>query len=358
MQVAEVSDKWDRLSFSIGNHSRFAIDTIYRRDTVNVLVFQSFASRSKHYKYSIDLNEKLKRFWPLKYTGIYYRQEAHINPIGIVEGDTGVLQVPWESYKEAIEYTDSLQRHFDLAALESKWKRMGKEDLLDSCKYVKVERFEETILPRILFSPPYESLEIRGKIDSIGASFSYKSEVDISIRGGNTEMQLAQLIYGPFQGNSVTDMRMPSDNKDYTTSPWLALYDVSRFDYKLKLPRDCYIESLEIFFMDPCEFLPLYPEPDITTSNTLYYTDIEKIKMLQVNGFHVTVKLPLLENFQNMKIFVLTSLIAFLCTIIFNLLRDLVRNKVERYKNPIGVILFVILLLVIICTTVIIIKLL
>jgi len=163
MQVAEVSDKWDRMSVSIGN-SRFAIDTIYRRDTVNVLVFQSFASRSKHYKYSIDLNEKLKRLWPIRYPGIYYRQETHIDAFGVIEGDTGVLQAPWESYKEAIEHTDSLQRHFDLAALESKWRRMGKEDLLDSCKYVKVERFEETILPRIHFFHHIKDLDLEGTL--------------------------------------------------------------------------------------------------------------------------------------------------------------------------------------------------
>jgi len=186
--------------------------------------------------------------------------------------------------------------------------------------------------------------------------FSYKSRLDFSIRGGNAETEYANLIYGGPRREDIANYRLTSDYIDYTTSPWLALYDVSRFDYKLKLPQYCFIESLEFFFMDPCEFLPLYPEPDKITSNTLYYTDIEKIQMLQANGFHVTVKLPLLENFQNMKIFVLTSLIAFLCTIVFNLLRDLVRNKVERYKNPIGVLLLVILLFVIICTTVIIIK--
>lgn len=111
---------------------------------------------------------------------------------------------------------------------------------------------------------------------------------------------------------------------------WLKLYDVSRFNYRLVLPKNDYINSFAVYFYGPTELLTINPSPDIMAHNYIVYTNQDKIRHIQSNDLEIAAKFPYSENLQNMKIFILTSAITVLLTLLFRQLYLLLKPLLVR----------------------------
>lgn len=122
--------------------------------------------------------------------------------------------------------------------------------------------------------------------------------------------------------------------RDHASHVWGKLYDVSRVNYRLSIPDEhSYINSLAVYFTGPTEFLPMYPEPDVVDRNYIAFLDPEKLKYIQNHSLEFDAKFPFSENTQNMKIFVLTSVITVLLTLFFRQVYILIRPYLKKIKT-------------------------
>lgn len=77
----------------------------------------------------------------------------------------------------------------------------------------------------------------------------------------------------------------------------------------------------------------MYPEPDVVDRNYIAFLDSEKLKYIQNHGLEFDAKFPFSENTQNMKIFVLTSVITVLLTLFFRQVYILIRPYLKKIKT-------------------------
>lgn len=112
------------------------------------------------------------------------------------------------------------------------------------------------------------------------------------------------------------------------------------------------VNSLEINYIGPAEFSEhISPQPDKTTLSSIVYTDPEKIKMIGHNGLKFHVKFPDMENIQEARIFIISSVVTGLFALFFRYLFFSLREiwkKVHRKMNSIYYVTLIIIAVVII----------
>lgn len=136
--------------------------------------------------------------------------------------------------------------------------------------------------------------------------------------------------------------------RNHSNNPWRKLYDVSRIDYHLKLPKNAYTKSVCISFGGPTEFLNIYPSPDEIGRNFILYTDSVKLKKLQEYDLRLAAKFPYSENIQNMRIFVMTSVVTVLLTLFFRQVYVLSEPLLKKVRTKSAFILLIMICLLLI----------
>ena len=112
-------------------------------------------------------------------------------------------------------------------------------------------------------------------------------------------------------------------NIDSSISPkarWFSPFDISQSYYIFKLNESDFssfidvvdsTSSLTINFNTMVEFSPIIPQPDAISSNSIKYTDFEKIKEIYKNGIEFHAKFPEMTNVQSIRLFALTTILVF-----------------------------------------------
>lgn len=98
---------------------------------------------------------------------------------------------------------------------------------------------------------------------------------------------------------------------------WFSLEDISQQYYDVKL-RTHSIDStrLKVDFCGVSEFSQMLPEPDEVGMSYILFTDFEKIEQIEKNGLLFHAKFKELENMQQIRLFLLTSIMAGIIIII------------------------------------------
>ena len=300
MQVSEVHDNWERISLNI-----FDIEKgTFRPDTLNVIVFKSFVPPNiKNIK--VGMMPQVRDKINMDGSGIYYTLNTVINP---PERNISV-----DTWLSTIEINQNPDYPFALQDLKYEMKKRFSQRQLSDLAYMSVDRFD-ICEPKILQTPFSRTSPAYYASDN-NTQFMYKvNNTEGVFNSGDSEIQKANILFRCENAN----IRLISSGciklADFTESSWMALYDVSRVRYTLTLPKHAYIESVIVTFGTPTEFILSEPTPDEIGECQILYKDIDKIKFLQRNGLTFTAKFPVLENFQNVKIFIFTSILAFLST--------------------------------------------
>lgn len=112
-------------------------------------------------------------------------------------------------------------------------------------------------------------------------------------------------------------------NIDSSISPkthWYSPLDISQSYYIFKFNTSDFksfidvvdsTSSLTINFNTMVEFSPIIPQPDAISSNSIKYTDFEKIKEIYKNGIEFHAKFPEMTNVQSIRLFALTTILVF-----------------------------------------------
>lgn len=150
---------------------------------------------------------------------------------------------------------------------------------------------------------------------------------------------------------------MPCSEPIFGGPDWLALEDISQRYYNVKIQRltkDTIMVNdsiiLDIDFGGAIEFTDFPIEPDHRTVNSIQYTDKDKIRSICDNGLTIFCKFPEMTNKQELRLFLVTTMLTILITqsliYIYRLLKKYVTKWESRYKLIIwGLSIFVLLIL-------------
>lgn len=116
-------------------------------------------------------------------------------------------------------------------------------------------------------------------------------------------------------------------------NPLVVAEDVSKVFEIVRIPLATaqFVNSITIDYRCPTEFGHLDPEPDEMTYSAIRYFDKDKIKKIAWDGLKFHAKFPDMENIQEVRIFVLTTIVTLLLTLLLSLLYKLVSSQIYRF---------------------------
>lgn len=95
------------------------------------------------------------------------------------------------------------------------------------------------------------------------------------------------------------------------TPHWLLLSDLSQAYYKFDIHTDTVNElTLAIDFVGATDFSRMKPEPDNIGMSSISFTDLDKIEQIKKDGLMFHAEFKEMKNKQNVRNFILTSLMA------------------------------------------------
>lgn len=345
MQVPQLEDKWERFSYGA------------QCDTLNILACHNFSNERDgkvilHVPFCPELEAlALDNGQPRTDPGIYHSydvtpSESKHDAVQFAGRHRGSDWNNWYNEYQFGEFIDNMPPTY--------------ADSLKSLDYFSFNILSTTI-PPILNKPfqisrrfnivSYESFNKDG-YNSFESVYKTTNLTD-AIHNGNCEIRyFTGAEFDNWFGSKVAFTNADRQEwRNHAANVWCKLYDVSRVNYRLSIPGgSSYINSLAIYFFGPTEFLPMYPEPDVVDRNYIAFIDSEKLIYIQEHGLELNAKFPFSENTQNMKIFVLTSVITVLLTLFFRQVYILIRPYLKKIKTKTFVIgLSAIFFIILVC---------
>lgn len=342
MQVPQLEDKWERFYYGA------------QCDTLNILACHNF-SNDRDGKVILHVPEcpelealAMNNGQPRTCPAIYHSydvvpDENKHNAVQFADRRRGI---DWYNEYQFGEFIDNMPSTF--------------ADSLKNLDYFSFNIISTTIPPILCF--PFQkgdrfniaSYKTFNKYGYNSFSSVYKTtNLTDAIHNGNCEIIFftGAEFDNWFDNNETFTMADTQNWRNHAAGVWRKLYDVSRVNYRLSIPgSNCYINSLAIYFYGPTEFLPMYPEPDVVDRNYIAFLDSEKLIYIQEHGLELNAKFPFSENTQNMKIFVLTSVITVLLTLFFRQVYILIRPYLKKIKTKTFVIgLSAIFFIILVC---------
>lgn len=116
-------------------------------------------------------------------------------------------------------------------------------------------------------------------------------------------------------------------------NPFLVAEDVSKLVDIIRFPLATgqYVKSITIDYKCPTEFGYLNPEPDERTFSSIRYYDKNKINKIAWDGLTVHATFPDMENIQEVRLFLLTTVITILITLLVSLFYKLSSRKMYKW---------------------------
>lgn len=324
MQVPQLEDKWERFSYGA------------QCDTLNILACHNFSNErdGKVILHVPDCPElealAMYKGQPRTEPGVYWSVEVGLNESKCNAIDFSRLRIFDECYSDyqLVEFIDNMPIEY--------------ADSLKSLDYFSFNILSTTI-PPILCTPFEDSKSLNISYKSFNKdgynsfeSVYKKTTLREAIHNSNCEIRYftGAEFDNWFDSKVAFTIADSQEWRNHAANVWRKLYDVSRVNYRLSMPDEhSYINSLAVYFTGPTEFLPMYPEPDVVDRNYIAFLDSEKLKYIQNHGLELDAKFPFSENTQNMKIFVLTSVITVLLTLFFRQVYILIRPYLKKIKT-------------------------
>jgi len=132
---------------------------------------------------------------------------------------------------------------------------------------------------------------------------------------------------------------------------WLAMEDISQMYYTIQLdvPQQKDSIDLTIDFVGATEFLDIQPEPDERSLSSIRYTDQNKIRKIADNGrLKVYCKFPEMENVQELRLFLLTTILAVFIAQIFVYLYTLMEMRLKQKAFGVAKLWIIVIIFVVI----------
>lgn len=81
------------------------------------------------------------------------------------------------------------------------------------------------------------------------------------------------------------------------------------------------------------DFSATYPSPDRIDMSSIFYSDVEKLKIIAEKGLIFNAKFRELENLQMIRLFFITTLLGFIIGLLFSSLWNLSLLGIESYRK-------------------------
>lgn len=124
--------------------------------------------------------------------------------------------------------------------------------------------------------------------------------------------------HGYFSGSDCAEVHI-SDPEGWTIGEpnFFSLEDISQAYYKFNIQSSTIDSmSLRIYFAGACEFSRIHPEPDDIGLNSITFHNADKINTIRSSGLLFYVRFIELQNLQNVRLFLITSVLGGLLTTI------------------------------------------
>ena len=323
MQVPRVEHIWQR-------HS---VNVLSDRDSLNVLVSQ-------------NLSGSKSTFMPLPIVGHRRLDEiSHESRAAGVHWDFSI-----RNPRNPLASKDIIRKRIVIgdSMVLNGMKEFGL-DSLGALDYASFDKFEVSLLPGLykvicedkikenefyhdkqLRFLSYHNTDLGKAISTNKCNYRFFTGIDFTdVIGDSTIILAGSSEIGWFDHSNV----------------WAKLYDVSRMQYRFSPPQNVHLNSLAVNFGGPTEFLSIYPVPDMEGSHFIVYTDEDKLCYIRDNGLDVAAKFPNAENLQNMKIFVLTSILTVLITWLLTQVYELNKLRLKKLRPKTIIIALTILII-------------
>ena len=141
-------------------------------------------------------------------------------------------------------------------------------------------------------------------------------------------------LVGTTDTMSAQEIVMPAST-GLTSYKLFSYHDISQSNYYIKLNLPSYKkgDGLKIDFGGATDISPIYPSPDRIEMSSIFYNDVEKLKIIADRGLMFNAKFRELENLQMIRLFFITTLLGFLIGLFFSSLWNLSLLGIESYRK-------------------------
>lgn len=182
----------------------------------------------------------------------------------------------------------------------------------------------------------YEYTDHCNKIDKTKGSIDKFRTIWISTTRLDTDK-----VNNIYQYKSLTWLLLNEGGHDFFFKPSQALEfskfnifnlsDISQSDYHIciRFPQKVADQKVNFDFGGATEFSEMQPEPDGKTMTGFYYTDRQKINLLNEKGLWFHAKFHQLENIQMIRLFFLTTLLGIMIGLLLSSFWNIIKLVVQ-----------------------------
>ena len=233
------------------------------------------------------------------------------------EYDTLVLRTSDEKLREVVPFLDSVKASYFLTCTEIKIPAPNYN--IASNNDTLVESYKVKVLDK-------------GKVDSVFTAKQCQIVKLSKVNDKNLTKVVSSKIFLTTDTMSAHEIRMPATTS-MTSYNLFSYHDISQSNYYITLNFPSYknYDGLKINFGGATDFSPMYPTPDRVDMSSIFYNDVEKLKIIAERGLMFNAKFRELENLQMIRLFFITTLLGFLIGLFFSSLWNLSLLSIESY---------------------------
>ena len=172
------------------------------------------------------------------------------------------------------------------------------------------------------------------KVTGVFKAQRYQITKSTIVKDGDLTRIMSSKLVGTTDTLSPQEFRMPAST-GLTSYNLFSKHDISQSNYfiKMQLPSYKKGDGLKIDFGGATDFSATYPSPDRIDMSSLFYSDVEKLKIIAEKGLIFNAKFRELESLQMIRLFFITTLLGFLIGLLFSSLWNLSLLGIESYRK-------------------------
>ena len=251
-------------------------------------------------------------------------------------------------YIEFTQYTNNvlgINFPYDPTKIDKLFRDSAGKDFTDSIMSIYAIHLTESKLPRTIGSiktedsfETYKTLvntrygkQTINQSDKFSAIYKKTNNCVDSITGLDSFGALCYVAFVDSGQNKPIEI--PS-SPSLTEPSVLSLYDISQsyFRFTIDVPAEQNGARLEFDFGGATEFSGIYPKPDVITMSSIIYTDLNKLHYICDNGLWLHAKFSQMENFQILRMFIMTTLWGFFVALAFSSAFKSLKISSRKYR--------------------------
>ena len=247
----------------------------------------------------------------MKYLEGYINMTNHYDTLVLRKSDALSRKVP---------FIDSVRASYYISCAEIK---------IPAPSHYNIDCDKDTII-----EPYTVKVMSKNNVDSVFEAKRYHITTISVVEDAKFKKLVSSKLVGTTDTMSAQKIVIPAST-GLTSYKLFSYHDISQSNYfiKLNLPSYKKRDGLKIDFGGATDFSPIYPTPDRIEMSSIFYDDVEKLKIIADRGLMFNAKFRELENLQMIRLFFITTLLGFLIGLFFSSIWNLSLLGIESYRK-------------------------